>query len=177
MAVQKGGYIYADDLNTINESITKSWSWGHAGWKWEGRYVHWFCTKPEGEVMMVNSNSTSTGNQKQLTLWKWQDGAWAEKNNSDTNSGTKTITFNSYGPGAYRLYLTSHNNTPSLTIYTSTAHCKRGEYLTCISDWPTGPSSGGDHTEDTVKKISLRARGTYITADLINHGAVYTTAS
>lgn len=177
MAIQKGEPIKATDLNTINNGTTKSWSWGHAGWSWQGRYVHWYCTKPSGEIMMVNTNKTSTGNQKQLTLWRLENGSWVQKNYSDTASGTKVITFNSYGLGAYRLYLTSRNNTPSLQIWTSTTHCNKGELLTCISDGPTGPLSGGDHSESSVKFISGRARGLYLTANWINHGAVYTTAS
>lgn len=177
MAFTQGQTITATELNNTNGSISKSWSWGHAGWSWVTQTVYFYVTKPSGGTLTVCSNSTSWGNQKKITIRRLENGTWVQKNYSDTASGTKTISWPSYGPGAYQYSINHHNNTPSLTIYPCTTNCVKGELLTCISDWPTGPSSGGNHTESTVKAMSLRARGTLLTTDLLNHGAVYTTAS
>lgn len=171
--MNRGELITASALNTINDSIKQSWSWGHAGWSWASRHAYWYCTRTSG-TMMVQANSTSSGNQKKLTLQRWENGSWVQKNYSDTASGTKTIIWNTYGRGAYHLYIYDHNNTPYLTVYTSDTGCEKGKLLSCISDYPTGKKVGGYHDEASVKAINGRAKGTLLTADLINHGCVYT---
>ena len=177
MAFSTGDIIYASTLNTVNGSVKQTWSWGHAGWSWSTRNAYFYVTKPSGTYMCVSTHTTSWGNQKKITLYRYENGSWVQKNYSDTASGNKSISMNSYGPGAYWYKIYDHNNTPSFEVTPCTANCVKGDYLCSLSDYPTGPSSGGYHSESTIKAMTLRSKGKVLTASLLNSGAVYTSAS
>jgi hypothetical protein len=167
MAFAQGDLITANALNTVNSGISKSWSWGHAGWSWRTADVYFYCTRTSGNTLLTQSNSTSTGNQKKLTLWRYEDGAWVQKNYSDTASGTKTITWNSYGIGAYHFRVNDHNNTPSLVVYPSKVDCTKGNFLAMLSSDPREQDSS------TVLAVNNRNHGV-LTVGALNAGRVYT---
>lgn len=167
MSFTQGQIITATELNNTNNQ-TFSWSWGHAGWSWVTQKAFWLCTRPSGLPMMTQTNSTSTGNQKKLTLYRYENGAWAQKNYSDTASGVKTISWNSYGIGAYWLNVYHHNNTPSLSVSPCKTDCVRGNYLAMVST-----SKMGNLTEAEAKSANFRSHES-ITATALNAGRVYT---
>ncbi len=168
MSFVSGQLITASELNTTNGNISRSYSWGHAGWSWSNRYAYWYCTRDSGTHMMTQSNSTSTGNQKILYLYRLENGSWVQKAKSDTASGTKTISWNSFGLGAYYLRINDHNNTPSLTIYPCKTNNVKGNLLFMLSVSPCALGS-----ESELIAASPRSHD-FITADYLNQGRVYT---
>ena len=172
MAFAKGDLITAASLNSVNGSVSKAWSWGHQGWAWRTVDVYFYCTKTSGVSLLTQSNSTSTGNQKKLTLWRYENGSWVQKQYSDTASGTKTINMNSYGIGAYKFRINDHNNTPTLVVRPSKTDCVRGNLLASLSDNPL-TTSGSNHSSSSVLAINNRSHA-LITADMLNAGYVYT---
>lgn len=171
MAFAKGDLITAANLNSVNGNVSKTWSWGHQGWSWRTVDVYFYCTKTSGTSLLTQSNTTSTGNQKKLTLWRYENGAWVQKQYSDTASGTKTISMNSYGIGAYKFRINDHNNTPSLVVRPSKTDCVRGNLLASLNANPL--DIGSAHSEASVLAIDNRSHA-QITAGMLNAGCVYT---
>ena len=171
MAFMKGDLITASGLYTVNRAIVKVWSYGHAGWSWADNYLYWYCTRPandDTQYMVQCSNSTSYGNQKKLTLWRMENGTWAQKNHSDTASGTKVISWPSYGAGTYKYRLNYHNNTPTVRVYPCKFTNVRGALLGEMSV----PPFLSDR-ESSVSGVTGRAHDV-ITAAILNNGQIYT---
>lgn len=167
MAFAKGDFITADGMNNMYSTFGNTWSWDHAGWTWVTHDVYFYCTRTAGVVLLQQSNTTSSGNQKKLTLWRYENGAWAQKDYSDTASGTKTIYMNSFGIGAYKFRLNYHNNTPSLLVCPCKGDNVRGNFLAMLSADPRY------HDEASVLSVNNRYHD-FITADALNNGRVYT---
>lgn len=167
MAFAKGDLITADAMNNYYSTFGRTWSWGHQGWSWRTVDTYFYCTRTAGVVLLQQSNTTSTGNQKKLTLWRYENGAWVQKDYSDTASGTKTIYMYSHGIGAYCIRINDHNNTPTLLVCPCKGDNVKGNFLAMLDSDPLS------QTESSSINVNPRCHD-FITADTLNNGRVYT---
>ncbi len=179
-----GKLIYASDLISINSSKSRSISYSveraKAG---EKKTWYFYCTKPSGEsiIDVVKVLSSSMTGKAYIWLSRYENGLWVQKYYGAEEKGTisgfpDNLTLNSYGEGAYRLSLQGEGAlrkalNVTATIYPCATDIVRGDYLTCCSDSPVDVL----HSEYSVMGMVLRARGEYLTQELIDGGALYTT--
>lgn len=162
MAFTQGQVITASELNSINAKAYKTIT--TQAWGWQPDYK-WYSHRPSGALLCSLSIASSWfgGIAIRIARVDASNNVINWLHNSDVRGiFSTTLTYNSVGPGWYRIWATegSHiNSGSSWVMHAYQTDCTKGNKLTLYQD----PMSGGNRlagTKLTVSNLNSGLAGT-----------------